>query len=71
MRVRSLLLPEPELKNIETSSDVTARLILTEELKNLLFGTVWQEFCERHDVPNGLALSRAIEGYRDSVSEPG
>jgi len=69
--LRSLLMPEPELKNLEASLDFTRRLVFTEELKDLPFGRVWQEFCERHGVLTGLALSGALESYQESVSKRG
>ncbi|MEL7345091.1 MAG: L-rhamnose isomerase [Pseudomonadota bacterium] len=67
--LRSLLMPQADLKNAEETLDFTKRLIVTEELKDLPFGVVWQEFCKRHDAPCGLALSSALETYQASVSE--
>jgi len=69
--LRSLLKPQKELKEAEATLDFTRRLIFTEELKDLPFGAVWKEFCERHEVPYGLALSRSLETYQSSVSERG
>ncbi len=69
--LRSLLMPQDELKRVEQSLDFTKRLILTEELKDLPFGIVWNEFCARHSVPNGLDLSTALESYSASVSDRG
>ncbi|SHG65383.1 L-rhamnose isomerase [Cognatiyoonia sediminum] len=69
--LRSLLKPQKELKEAEATLDFTRRLIFTEELKDLPFGAVWKEFCERHKVPYGLALSRSLETYQSSVSERG
>ena len=69
--LRSLLMPQEELKRVEQSLDFTKRMILTEELKDLPFGSVWEEFCARHSVPNGLDLSKALESYSASVSDRG
>ena len=69
--LRSLLMPRQALKSAEVSLDFTKRLILTEELKDLPFGLVWDEFCARHDVSTGLALSTTLEWYQESVSGRG
>ncbi len=69
--LRSLLMPKAELKSTEASLDFTKRLVLTEELKDLPFGNVWEEFCTRHNVPTGLSLSKSLESYQTGVSERG
>ncbi|WP_171128322.1 MULTISPECIES: L-rhamnose isomerase [unclassified Ruegeria] len=69
--LRSLLMPQAELKDAEATLNFTKRLIFTEELKDLPYGMVWQEFCERHDAPYGLALSGSLETYQASVSGRG
>ncbi len=47
------------------------RLIFTEELKDLPYGMIWQEFCERHDALCGRALTGSLETYQASVSGRG
>ena len=69
--LRALLLPQAMLKEAETRLDFTARLVLTEELKDLPFAAVWGEFCARHDVPTGAPLVSALEGYQRSVAGRG
>ena len=69
--LRSLLMPQAELKDAEATLDFTKRLVFTEELKDLPYGIVWQEFCERHDAPCGMALSGALKTYQASVSGRG
>ncbi|MEM0950377.1 MAG: L-rhamnose isomerase [Pseudomonadota bacterium] len=66
--LRSLLMPQVELKKAEALLDFTKRLIVTEETKDLPFGVVWQEFCHRHDANCGLDLSGSLENYQASVS---
>lgn len=66
--LRALLLPQDMLKTAEHQMDNTARLVLTEELKDLPFATVWSEFCARADLPVGMALKQDLEAYQDSVS---
>ena len=69
--LRSLLMPQKELKITEASLDFTRRLVLTEELKDLPFGSVWEEFCRRHNVTTGLGLSNTLDAYQSSVSSRG
>lgn len=69
--LRSLLKPADQLKSIEASLDFTARLVLTEELKDLPYAVVWEEFCARHSAPTGQALIGAMETYQTSVASRG
>lgn len=69
--LRALLLPQARLKAAEEALDLTTRLMLTEEAKDLPFGAVWQEFCARHDVPDGLSLVSELESYQAKVSTRG
>ncbi|ABD55508.1 L-rhamnose isomerase [Jannaschia sp. CCS1] len=66
--LRALLMPREELQTAEAALDYTKRLILTEEVKDLPASAIWQEFCDRHSVPTGLALSSALGDYDASVS---
>jgi L-rhamnose isomerase len=65
--LRALLLPLDRLRQAETSLDFTARLMLTEEFKDMPFGEVWQEFCSRMGVPDGLGLIGELERYQKLV----
>ena len=69
--LRAMLMPLDQLKVAETALDHTARFTLTEEIKDLPFGAVWQEFCTRNDVPTGLGLIRELDGYQASVAGRG
>lgn len=69
--LRALLLPQTQLKAAEAALDFTTRLILTEELKDLPFAPVWNEFCARADVPVGAALLRDLSGYQTGVAVRG
>ncbi|MEM1427964.1 MAG: L-rhamnose isomerase [Pseudomonadota bacterium] len=64
----ALLAPMDRLKAAEAALDFTARLTLTEEVKDLPFGAVWSEFCARHEVPTGLPLIRELDAYQAAVS---
>jgi L-rhamnose isomerase len=69
--LRALLLPQARLKAVEARLDHTARLILTEEVKDLPFAAIWAEFCARQDVPAGAALLADLEGYQSRVAARG
>lgn len=66
--LRAFLMPQAQLKATEAALDFSARLILTEEAKDLPFGAVWAELCARADLPTGRALSSALAGYQASVA---
>jgi len=66
--LRALLTPLESLKSAERALDFTTRLAVTEELKDLPYGAIWDEFSKRGDVPNGQALIRELDRYQSSVS---
>lgn len=67
--LQSLLKPWKLLRDAENTLDFTKRLTITEELKDLPYGLVWEEFCTRHSVPAGQPLIKDLEGYQNSVSD--
>jgi len=69
--LRALLAPWDGLKTAETELDYTSRLIVTEEIKDLPYGVVWDEFCARMDVPSGQPLVSDLNGYQASVAGRG
>lgn len=69
--LEALLLPQARLRTAETGLDFTTRLMITEELKSLPFGAVWDEFCLRADRPVGLPLIGALNDYQASVAGRG
>ena len=66
--LQSLLKPWKLLRDAENKLDFTKRLTITEELKDLPHGVVWEEFCTRHNMPVGQSLIKDLEGYKNSVS---
>ena len=60
-----------QLRAAEDSLDFTARLVLTEELKDLPFGAVWEEFCARLGCPTGRDLIGQLDAYQASVAGRG
>lgn len=69
--LQALLKPWAQLRKAEDALDFTARLTMTEELKDLPYGAVWAEFCARMDVPVGAPLISALDQYQSSVSGRG
>jgi L-rhamnose isomerase len=62
----ALLEPMEMLRKEEASGNLTARLALMEEAKDLPFGAVWDRYCEQQDVPVGTAwLARVTAHERD------
>jgi len=59
----ALLEPTARLRDLEAEGDYTARLALMEELRGMPWGAVWDQFCERHDAPVGLAFLNEVRAY--------
>ena len=66
--LRAFLLPLENLKSAKNNLDFTKRFMMTEEIKDLPFGTVWNEFCARLDVPTGRSLLQKLDGYQSKVA---
>ncbi|MCI2399109.1 L-rhamnose isomerase [Aliiroseovarius subalbicans] len=69
--LRALLAPWDRLKSAENTLDYTSRLVVTEEVKDLPYATVWAEFCERLGVPSGQSLASDLNRYQASVAGRG
>ncbi len=69
--LRALLMPLDKLRQAENALDFTTRLTVTEELKDLPYGSVWNEFCARSDVPAGRELIASLDNYQRGVSVRG
>lgn len=69
--LRAHLLPQTRLKAVEAIGDGTARLVLTEETRDLPFADVWQEVCSRANLPTGAALLNSLETYQSRVAARG
>ncbi|MEL6840425.1 MAG: L-rhamnose isomerase [Pseudomonadota bacterium] len=69
--LRAFLLPLDKLRAAEEALDFTSRLVTTEELKDLPFAAVWEEFCTRMGCPTGHQLITKLDVYQSSVSARG
>ncbi|WP_386627903.1 L-rhamnose isomerase [Sulfitobacter geojensis] len=65
--LRALLAPWEQLKSAENQLDFTTRLVVTEEIKDLPYGVVWEEFCNRKSVATGKTLAAELVRYQASV----
>jgi len=63
----ALLEPTNKLQEMELGGDFTARLALLEEVKALPLGAVWEEYCQRHNVPAGMGWLAEVQRYEREV----
>ena len=66
----ALLEPSDKLRAYEAAGDYTSRLALSEEVRTLPFGAVWDYYCLQQDVPVGPAWLDDVKRYeRDVLSK--
>ncbi len=63
----ALLQPMEMLFSLEYAQNYTDRLLITEELKDLPYGSVWQYFCQKTNRPYGRQLIQIIHQYEKDV----
>lgn len=59
----ALLSPYSEMKKLQDSGNFSRLMVLDEETKTLPFGDVWEEYCHRCGVENGMKWFDAVEKY--------
>jgi L-rhamnose isomerase len=64
----AMLEPTEMLRNFEINGDYTSRLVMLEELKTLPFGSVWDEYCRRMNVPVGDQWLNEVKDYEAKVT---
>jgi L-rhamnose isomerase len=64
----AMLEPTEMLRNFEINGDYTSRLVMLEELKTLPFGSVWDEYCRRMNVPVGDQWLKEVKDYETKVT---
>ena len=47
----ALLLPAEKMKKLQDENDLTALMVLTEDMKSMPFGDIWEEYLRRENVP--------------------
>jgi L-rhamnose isomerase len=65
--LRALLEPTETMKRYELEGNYTARLIALEEMKSMPWQAVWDEFCERNNVPVGFHWAEEVRAYEKDV----
>lgn len=65
--LQALLEPGRQLRELENSGDFTGRLALLEQAKQLPWGAVWSEFCERAEVAPGWEWLQVVRRYEHHV----
>ena len=63
----ALLEPSQTLQKLEIEGNFTERLAMTEELKTLPFGAVWDYYCLKNDVPIQMAWLDEVKQYEKQV----
>ena len=63
----ALLEPTQLITQAEADGDLTRRLALTEELKTMPFGAVWDYYCVQSGVPERCAWIEQIKKYEQDV----
>jgi L-rhamnose isomerase len=63
----ALLEPTKQLFNAEENEDFTARLVLTEEYKNLPFNAVWEYLTLKKNVASGAEVLAKLKAYEARV----
>ena len=63
----ALLQPSETLRKLQDESNFTKVLAISEEMKTLPFGEVWDEYCERCGAPVGADWMNAVDEYEASV----
>ncbi len=59
--------PATQLRAAEDSGDNSSRLALLEEAKTLPFAPIWNEYCERNNVPTGAEWIKQVKCYEQEV----
>lgn len=69
--LKALVEPIAELRCFEAEGNLTARLALLEEAKTLPFGAVWDYYCQRQNVPVGMAWMDEVRQYEKQLAAKG
>jgi len=64
----AMLEPTEQLAALERAGDRTARLAMTQEMLTLPMGDVWDEYCRRHNVADGMGWITEMKRYEDNVT---
>jgi L-rhamnose isomerase len=65
--LQATLEPTDMLRKLETDGDFTARLALTEDLKNMPYGAVWDYYCMASGVPASRSWLEDVRRYEQAA----
>lgn len=65
--LNAMLTPNEKLKELQDANKLTELMVMQEATKVLPFGDVWNEYCERANVPTDCMLYAEIEKYEKEV----
>lgn len=63
----ALLMPNAKLKKLQDENDFTQILMLTEEIKTLPFGDIWEHYCETQGVPMNEEWFNEVKKYEYEI----
>ena len=63
----ALLMPNARMKTLQDAAQFTELLMLSEEVKTMPFGDVWEHYCETQGVPAGEAWFAEVQQYERDV----
>ncbi|MEG0770200.1 MAG: L-rhamnose isomerase [Ruthenibacterium sp.] len=63
----ALLQPDAALKEMQDSGNFTEKMMLSEEVKTLPFGAVWEHYCETQAVPADESWFLTVQKYEAEV----
>ena len=65
--LNALCLPNEALKELQDKNELTKLFACQEEVKTLPFGDIWEEYCNRCDVPADMKWFEEVEKYEKDV----
>lgn len=65
--LNALLLPHASMKAMQDQGNYTEMMMLSEEMKTMPFGDVWEYFCEKNGVPADTAWFDTVKQYEKDV----
>ena len=63
----ALLLPNEQMKGYQDAADYTSLFALSEEMKTMPLGDVWDEYLRREGVPSGMEWFEKIRAYENEI----
>ncbi len=63
----ALLQPMEEMKRMQEENRFTELLVLSEELKTMPFGDIWEHYCESQNIPGAGSWLIEVQRYEAEV----